>query len=274
MTGALRKNWLILPAFALLVGFFLLPSLDIVRSSLFDPDFTTKHFERIVDRSIYTTIFWRTLRVSLLVAVLAALVGYPVAYYISTRPRRTQFLLIFLIFVPLWMSILIRSYAWMVVLGRDGIINGALIGLGLTDEPVRMLFTTGAVYVAMLQILLPVQIVTSYGAMTEIDMDLIRAARVLGATPWQALRRVFIPLSLDGTLTGAIIVFMLSMGFFITPALIGSRQDLLLANLIETQVEQLNWGFASALGVLLLAGTIVTVALIRWIGGLLVRRIA
>jgi len=274
VTGALRKNWLILPAFALLVGFFLLPSLDIVRSSLFDPDFTTKHFERIVDRSIYTTIFWRTLRVSLLVAVLAALVGYPVAYYISTRPRRTQFLLIFLIFVPLWMSILIRSYAWMVVLGRDGIINGALIGLGLTDEPVRMLFTTGAVYVAMLQILLPVQIVTSYGAMTEIDMDLIRAARVLGATPWQALCRVFIPLSLDGTLTGAIIVFMLSMGFFITPALIGSRQDLLLANLIETQVEQLNWGFASALGVLLLAGTIVTVALIRWIGGLLVRRIA
>lgn len=274
MTGILRRNWLILPAIALLVGFFLLPSFDIVRSSLFDPDFTTEHFERIVNRSIYTTIFWRTLRVSLVIALLAALVGYPVAYFISTRPRRTQFLLIFLIFVPLWMSILIRSYAWMVVLGRDGIVNGALIGLGLTDEPVRMLFTTGAVYVAMLQILLPVQIVTCYGAMTEIDMDLIRAARVLGATPWQALRRVFIPLSLDGTLTGAIIVFMLSMGFFITPALIGSRQDLMLANLIETQVEQLNWGFASALGVLLLAGTIVTVALIRWIGGMLVRRIA
>ncbi|MCT8974177.1 ABC transporter permease [Microbaculum marinisediminis] len=270
----IRRNWLFLPAFALLVGFFLLPSLDIVRSSLFDPNFTTEHFDRVIDRSIYTTIFWRTLQVSLVIALLAALVGYPVAYFISTRPRRTQFLLIFLIFVPLWMSILIRSYAWMVVLGRDGIINGALIGLGLTEEPVRMLFTTGAVYVAMLQILLPVQIVTCYGAMTEIDMDLIRAARVLGATPWQALRRVFIPLSLDGTLTGAIIVFMLSMGFFITPALIGSRQDLMLANLIETQVEQLNWGFASALGVLLLAGTIVTVALIRWIGGRLVRRIA
>lgn len=274
MLTIIQRNWLLLPALAMLTGFFLLPSLDIIRASLFAPDFTTEHFERIIDRSVYLAIFWRTLKVSLLIALAAAIIGYPVAYYINTRSRQLQFLLIFLIFIPLWMSILIRSYSWMVVLGRDGIVNSALLGLGLTEEPVQMLFSSGAVFVAMLQILLPIQIVTCYGAMTEIDMDLIRAARVLGATRWQATRRVFIPLSLDGTITGAIIVFMLSMGFFITPALIGGRRDQLLGNLIESQVSQLNWGFASALGLLLLSGTIVMVVIIRWFGRRLVRWIS
>jgi ABC-type spermidine/putrescine transport system permease subunit I len=271
MLSAMRRSVLIWPAMALLLVFFLLPTLDVVRSSVMDPDFTTRHFDRIVDRPVFMTVFWRTIQVSLLVALVGAFIAYPVAYYISQKPRRTQFLLIFLIFIPLWMSILIRSYAWMVVLGRDGIANAALLGMGLTDQPVQMLFTSGAVLVAMLQILLPIQIVTAYSAMTEIDMDLMRAARVLGATPRQALRRVFIPLSFDGTMTGAIIVFMLSMGFFITPALVGGPRQQMLGNLIQFQVERLNWGFASALGLVLLVGTIVMVVLLRLGGRLVVK---
>ncbi len=266
-----KAGFLLVPALVLLLAFFLLPSLDVIQASLWDPDFSTQHFERIWDRSVYLRIFWRTLEVSLVVALLAALVGYPVAYFITLQPRRLQFLLIFLIFIPLWMSILIRSYAWMVLLGRDGIVNSALLGLGLVERPARLLFTTGAVYVAMLQILLPVQIVTCYAAMTEIDRDLVRTARVLGARPFEAFRRVFLPLSLDGTITGLLIVFMLSMGFFITPALVGGRGDIMLANLIQVQVEQLNWGFASALGVLLLVGTVTAVAIIRWLGRLFLR---
>lgn len=266
-----KSALLLVPALLLLVAFFLLPSLDVVQASLFDPDFTTRHFLRIAERGVYLKVFWRTLEVSAVVALLAAAIGYPIAYYINLQPRRLQFLLIFLIFIPLWMSILIRSYAWMVLLGRDGIVNTALLGLGLVDKPARLLFTTGAVYVAMLQILLPVQIVTCYSAMTEIDMDLVRSARVLGARPAQAFKRVFLPLSLDGTITGAVIVFMLSMGFFITPALVGGRGDMMLANLIQYQVEQLNWGFAAALGLLLLAGTVVAVAIIRQLGRLVVR---
>jgi ABC-type spermidine/putrescine transport system permease subunit I len=271
MLSAMRRSVLVWPAMALLLVFFMLPTLDVVRSSIMDPGFTTRHFDRIVDRPVFMTVFWRTVQVSLLVAVVGAIVAYPVAYFISQRPRRTQFLLIFLIFVPLWMSILIRSYAWMVVLGREGIANTALLGLGLSDEPVQMLFTAGAVHVAMLQILLPIQIVTAYSAMTEIDVDLMRAARVLGATQRQALRRVFIPLSFDGTMTGAIIVFMLSMGFFITPALVGGPRQQLLGNLIQFQVERLNWGFASALGLLLLAGTITMVVLLRLAGRFIVK---
>jgi len=262
---SILDTWLIWPAILMLLAFFLLPTLDIVRTSVFDPDFTTKYFFKIYDRSVYMAVLWRTIKVSIIVSVLCAIIAYPVSYYIVQRPRKQQFYFLFLVFIPLWMSVLIRSYAWMVVLGREGVINTALIGLGLTDEPTRMLFTSGAVYIAMVQILLPIQIVTCYSAMSEIDLDLVRAARVLGAKPWQAIRRVFLPLSLDGTITGAIIVFMLSMGFFITPALVGGRKDIMLANLIEFHVEQLNWGFASAIAILLLVGTISCVIVINWL---------
>lgn len=265
---------LIWPAFLLLLAFFLVPSLYIVQASIFDPAFTLGHFQAALGRSVYLQVLLRTVQVSLVVAVLTALIGYPVAYFINLQPRRIQFLLLFLIFVPMWMSILIRSYSWMVVLGRDGIINTALLGSGLTDEPIRLLFTTGAVYVAMVQILLPVQIIACFSAMTEIDMDLIRAARVLGARPAQAMRRVFLPLSLEGTITGAILVFMLSMGFFITPALVGGRRDIMIANLIDFHVQRLNWGFASALALLLVASAVVIVIVMRGIGARLIRWIA
>jgi len=273
MRETVRRTWLLWPALFLLLAFFLIPSFDIVRSSVMDPNFTTEHFERLVDRKVYMAVFWNTLQLSLMIAVLAAFLGFPAAYFISQQPRKTQFLLIFLIFIPMWMSILIRSYAWMVMLGRDGVVNTALLGLGLVETPARLLYTSGAVWVAMLQILLPIQIVTCYSAMTEIDMTVVRAARILGASPAQAMRRVFLPLSLDGTLTGAIIVFMLSMGFFITPALLGGPSDRLLGNLIEFQVERLNWGFASALGLLLLVGTLLAVVIIRQLGRLLLKRL-
>jgi putative spermidine/putrescine transport system permease protein len=273
MGDMVRRTWLLWPALLLLLGFFLVPSFDIVRSSLMDPEFTTEHFERLMDRKVYLAVFWKTLQLSLLIAVLAAFIGFPAAYFISQQPRKTQFLLIFLIFIPMWMSILIRSYAWMVMLDRDGVVNTALLGLGLVETPARLLYTSGAVHVAMLQILLPIQIVTCYSAMTEIDMKVVRAARILGATPAQAMRRVFLPLSFDGTLTGAIIVFMLSMGFFITPALLGGPSDRLLGNLIEFQVERLNWGFASALGLLLLVGTLLAVVIIRQLGRLMLKRL-
>jgi putative spermidine/putrescine transport system permease protein len=267
------KTWLLWPTMAMMLAFFLVPSLDIIRTSIFDPTFTIEHFTRFFTRSVYWTVFWKTVRISALVAVICAVVGYPVAYFISQRSRQNQFLLMFFIFIPLWMSVLIRSYTWMVVLGREGIINTTLINMGLIDEPVKLLFTTGAVYVAMVQILLPIQIISCFSAMTEIDMDLIRAARVMGARPLQAFRRVFLPLSLDGTVTGALIAFMLSMGFFITPALVGGRKDLMLANLIDFHVERLNWGFASTIALVLLVGTICSILIVRHISKQMLRRV-
>ncbi|MFP6824925.1 MAG: ABC transporter permease [Pseudohongiellaceae bacterium] len=267
-------KWLIWPAIILLILFILAPAVEIFRASIFDPEFTTEHINRILERDIYLTILWRTIKVSLIVSILSALIAYPVAYFIVKRPRQQQFAFLFLIFVPMWMNVLIRTYAWMVVLGREGIINSTMIALGLIDESIQMLFTSGAVYVSMIQILLPIQIVTCYSAMTEIDFDLIRAARILGASPAQAMRKVFLPLSLDGTITGMIIVFMLSMGFFITPALVGGPTDLMLGNLIEMQVEQLNWGFAAMIAILLFFSTLIIVLVLRRISKMLTKSLS
>lgn len=269
----ITRTWLLWPALFMLVAFFLVPTLDILRASFFDPEFTTKHFARLFTSNVYLDVLWRTIRLSVVVSLICAVIGYPVSYFIVQRPRKQQIFLLFLVFIPLWMSVLIRSYAWMVVLGREGVINALLIGFGFTDQPVKMLFTSSAVYIAMVQILLPIQIVTCYSAMSEIDLDLIRAARILGAKPWQAIRRVFLPLTLDGTVTGAIIVFMLSMGFFITPALVGGRKDIMMANLIEFQVNHLHWGFAAAISIVLLIGTVLSVIIIKRLSKILTRRL-
>tara|TARA_B110000003_G_scaffold228773_1_gene230380 strand:- start:332 stop:1180 length:849 start_codon:yes stop_codon:yes gene_type:complete len=255
--------WLLLPAVAMLLAFFLLPSLDILAKSVFDPNFTSEHFLKAIGRSVYRKVLLNTFQVALIVSTACVVIGYPVAYFIATQPRKRQFTYLFLIFVPLWMSILVRTYAWMVVLGREGILNTWLITLGITDEPVKMLYTTGTVYLAMIQILLPIQIITCFTAMSDINLDLIRAARVLGASKWQAIRRVFIPLSIEGTVSGFILVFMLTMGFFITPALVGGREDLMLGNLIEMNVGRLKWGFAAALAVVLLTVTMTCVVIFR-----------
>lgn len=258
-----RVHLLLWPSLLLLIAFFLIPSALIVRTSVLDPEFTLRHFEVLATRKVYWSVFAHTTTVSLTVAVLSALVGYPAAYFINSRPPRQQIFLLFLIFVPLWISVLVRSYSWIVALGREGIVNSLLMQLGFTEEPIKLLYTTSAVYVAMLQILLPVQIVACYSSMTEIDRGLVHAARILGASPIYAFKRVFFPLSLHGLVTGTVIVFMLSMGFFVTPALVGGRKDIFLGNLIEYHVGQLNWGFASSLAVLLVAGALTFVPVIR-----------
>lgn len=267
----IRQTWLLWPALLLLILFFVLPTLDVARTSVFDPDLTLRHLERFLTRSVYVDVLLRTLWVALVVAVACSAVGYPAAYFISRQPRQRQFMLMFLIFITMWMSVLIRSYAWIVVLGREGLINTLMMALDLIDSPQKLLYTSMAVYVAMVQILLPIQIVTCYGAMTEIDHSLVKAARGLGARPWQAFMRVYLPLSLPGTITAALIVFMLAMGFFITPALLGGRRDLLLGNLIEQQVGQLQWGFAAAMALVLLVATLGSIALANGLRGLLSR---
>ena len=259
----MRKRLTLLPGIALVVMLFVIPVGIVFQQGLFDPVFTTEHFNRFATRGAYVRIFWNTLQVSAVVALACLLIGYPIAYFIVRQPPARRPFLMFLVLVPMWMSILARTYAWMVVLGREGIINQTLLALGLIDEPVKMLFTTGAVYVAMVQIMLPVLIVTCFASMTEIDQSLLRAARIMGASPGKAFREVFLPLSAEGAITGTLIVFILSMGFFIVPALIGGRRDAMLANIISGQVAQTNWGFAASISIVLLVATLVILALVR-----------
>lgn len=257
----------LLPAIALALAMFAVPVGFVFAEAVFTPGFSLEHFERFFTRSAYLSVYRNTIVVSATVATLSLLLGYPMALFIVGRQARHRPLLLFLVLVPLWMSILVRTYAWMVVLGREGIVNTALQWLGLTDQPLTLMFTTGAVYVAMVQILLPIMIVTCYSAMTEIDPGLVRAARVCGAGPWAAFRRVFLPLSLEGALTGWSVIFILSMGFFIVPNLVGGRRDVLLGNLIVNQIGQANWGFGAAIAIVLLVSTIVLLVLVRAVLG-------
>lgn len=253
----------LLPALALALVMFAVPVVLVFQEALFDPGFTLEHFERFFSRAVFQTVFRNTLMVAAIVASACLLIGYPMALFIVTRRPARRPLLLFVVLVPMWMSILVRTYAWMVVLGREGMINQALLALGMIEAPLQLLYTSGAVYVAMVQILLPIMVVTCYSAMTEIDMGLIRAARVMGAGPIRAFRHVFLPLSLEGALTGWSVIFILSLGFFIVPALLGGRRDALIGNMIVNQVAQTNWGFAAAMAIVLLVATVLLLALVR-----------
>ncbi|MTI17481.1 ABC transporter permease [Rhodobacteraceae bacterium RKSG542] len=259
----MSKRIALLPGLAIICVMFLVPVGFVFQHGLFDPSFTTEHFTRFINRGAYMRIFWTTLQVSSVVALACLIIGYPIAYFIVRQPSRRRPMLIFLVLVPMWMSILSRTYAWMVVLGKEGIINQTLLWVGLIDEPLKLLFTTGAVYVSMIQIMLPILIVTCFSSMTEIDQSLMRSARIFGASPFKAFREVFLPLSLEGAITGTLIVFILSMGFFIVPALVGGRKDTMLANIISSQVSTGNWGFAAALSIVLLTATLLVMFAVR-----------
>lgn len=254
---------LLAPALALAGALFVLPLLFTVEVGLFETSDVGAHLRRFLNRGAYLEVFYRTVWVSLAVAGLCTLIGYPVAYFIARQPADRRALLIFLVLVPMWMSILVRTYSWMVVLGREGLVNATVLALGLASQPLQLMYTTGAVYLAMVQILLPFGIMACLSAMADIDDGLVRAARILGASPAEAFRRVYLPLSLEGVGTGFTLTFMLSMGFFIIPALVGGPRDALLANLIATQVEHTNWSFAAALSCVLLLATLAIVTIIR-----------
>jgi len=260
----------ILPALLLALVFFLIPVGIMFYQGLFDPHFTTEHFARFWYRGAYLRIFVNSVKISTVVGLLCVIIGYPTAYFIVRRRPAARPILLFLVLVPMWMSVLVRTYAWMVLLGREGIINMALMAVGLIDAPVRMMYTTGAVYVAMVQILLPIAVITCYGTMADIDQGLLRAARVMGARPFAAFRRVFLPLSLEGAVTSFLIVFVLSMGFFIVPALVGGPKDTMVANIIATQVAKANWGFAASVALVLLVFTLTAMTLIRVISARLI----
>jgi ABC-type spermidine/putrescine transport system permease subunit I len=263
-----------IPGVLLVFAFLLVPSLDTFHASVFNPEFSLHYFQELLVRPAYLDVLARTISVALVVAVLSAVVGFPIAYYISMQPSSRQVWLLYLFLIPMWMSALIRSYVWIVLIGREGVVNEMLKAMHFVDHPLRMMYTTGAVYVAMLQIMLPIQVFNSYSAMKDVDLDLIKAARVLGAKPRQAMRRVFLPLSIKGTSTGAAIVFMMSTGFFITPALVGGPKDIMLGNLIAFHIERMNSGFAAALGVALLISATIGVLVIKKTGDLLARRLA
>ena len=207
------------------------------------------------NQSIYLTLFWRTLKLSLLITVLCLALAYPISYLLSTLSVKTSNLLLILVLLPFWTSLLVRTTAWIALLQQEGVINDLLVGIGLISDEGRLVMihnATGTV-IAMTHILLPFMVLPLYSVMKTIPPTYMRAAKNLGATPTVAFIRVYFPNTVAGIGAGSILVFIISIGYYITPALVGGVDGTLISNFIAYHMSQsLNWGLAAALGVILL----------------------
>jgi len=220
-----------IPALALLAVLFAYPVLRLMALSV--EGGSLAWYAKALGESLYLEVFWITIRIAIIVTLATLVLSYPVAYFLATTSRLGAALGFALVILPLWTSILVRTYAWMVLLGRNGVVIG------------------------MVHVLMPYMVLPIYAAMRRVDPDLLQAAEGLGAGTLRIFRRVFLPLSAQGIYAGCILVFVLSVGFFITPALLGGGRVIMIAVLIEQQVRDvLNWSFASALASVLLVVTI------------------
>jgi putative spermidine/putrescine transport system permease protein len=258
-----RTVLLMLPAFAMLVVVFLTPLVWFFIQTLFaDPSVLWDKIATVATSSAMLRAIVTTNWISALVTATVLLTGYPIAYYLANRSGPRFTLVLFCIVVPYFTSVIVRTYSWMVLLGRTGLINQALQALGLTDAPLPLLYNKTGIVIGMTYVLLPYMVLTLFAAMKSIDANLIRAARGMGAGGPMIFWRIYLPLSMHGVISGALIVFILSIGFFITPALMGGPSDVMVAMLIERSVEiTLDWPAAAVMSLLLLAVTLVLYAI-------------
>ena len=214
-------------------------------------------YEKALTGGLYTTVLLRTFEIAAIVTACCLLIGYPVAFFLATTTTLWRAVGFAFVMLPLWTSVLVRTYAWMVLLGRNGVINRMLIDFGLMDQPLPMLNSRMAVILGMVHVMLPFMILPIYSAVTRIDPDLAKAARGLGASGPRIVTTIYLPLTLRGIVAGVTLVFVVSLGFYITPALLGGGKVLMFAMVIEQQVREfLAWNFAGALSVILLAVTL------------------
>jgi putative spermidine/putrescine transport system permease protein len=262
----LNRTWiLMLPAFAMLAVVFLAPLGWFFDQTLFidnDPGLLWPQIVSVVTSRAVLQAIVTTNWISLLVTTSVLLMGYPIAYYLANHRGMRFTLVVFCIVVPYFTSVIVRTYSWMVLLGRTGLINQALQGFGLTDAPQPLLYNKTGIVIGMTYVLLPYMVLTLFAAMRTIDGNLLRAARGMGASGMMTFWRIYLPLSLHGVISGALIVFILSIGFFITPALMGGPSDVMVAMLIERSVEiTLDWSAAAVMSLFLLVVTLVLYAI-------------
>ena len=256
---------LILPAFALLGAVFVVPLVWFFVETLAAEGGVAAlaaHAAAVLASKPVVTALITTNWISLLVTGFVLIVGYPIAYHLANSRGLGFTLVLFCVIVPYFTSLIVRTYSWMVLLGRNGLVNQALLAAGLVETPVPLLYNKFGILVGMAYVLLPYMVLTLYAAMRAIDPSLMRVARGLGASAPYAFLRVYLPLSAHGIVSGSLVVFILAIGFFVTPALMGGPSDVMIAMLIERAVEiTFDWPSAAIMSLLLLAVTLILYAL-------------
>jgi ABC-type spermidine/putrescine transport system permease subunit I len=256
--GLLARAWavptlLLAPCLIWIFAFFLLPLGLMCWRSLATEGFSLAPYATLFTSPLYVKVLLTTLKMASIATVCALLLAYPIAYRLTMTSGKVRGAILLFILIPYWVDIIVRSFSWLIMLGDNGLINKALIGLGLVSDPLALLYNSFSVLVAMTQILLPITIVTLFGAMLRIDRTLMAAATIHGADDWQVFRTVFFPLSLPGVYGAGLLAFILALGFYVTPALLGSPKETMIAQTIMVDASQLlDWAQASAAGAVLL----------------------
>ena len=252
---------LLLPCAAWILIFFIVPLGLMTGRSLSQNGVSLSIYWEVLTSPQYIKVMLNSLKIVTLTTIVTLILGYPVAYALTVSRGWTRIVILTLVTIPYWVDVIVRSFSWLIVLGDNGILNKALIGAGLIGRPLPLLFNLVSVLLGMVQILLPMMIITLFGAMLRIDRNLLLAARIHGATDFQAFWRVFFPLSLPGVTGACMLVFVIGLGFYVTPALLGSPAETMISQTIMIEAnENFDYERASAAGVLLLLITMALVA--------------
>jgi putative spermidine/putrescine transport system permease protein len=253
---------LILPAFLLMTAFYVAPIAQVLAISFTEPAPGLGNYERLFTSESVQRVILTTLRICVMTTALALLLGYVLAYRISLASATAQRWWILAVLVPLWISVLVRAFAWVTLLRRQGLVNEALLGAGLIAEPLALVWNEFGIVVGMVHYMVPYAVLPMLASMREIDPRLLSAARGLGASRVTIFRSVFLPLSLPGLLAAGVLVFIFSLGFYITPAILGGGKTLMVAEWIGLQIlDLLRWGLGTMMATVLVVAILATLAI-------------
>ncbi len=269
MTRFDRRIWLLAPAALILLIAFIGPVGWLLSRAFTQPRLGFGNFEQLWLRPVYLRVIWNTVLISAAVTPICVLLGFPVAHAMTMAGPRLRRWLIFLVLLPFWTSLLVRTFATVILLQRTWPINALLVGLGLVGQPLPLLYNMTGVLAGAVQVLLPFVIFPLYASMLRIEPSYMQAAMTLGARPVRAFLRVYLPLTFPGLMTGTSLVFISTLGYYVTPAMLGGPRQLMIAQLIQEQIGDFgNWGMAGALALVLLATTAVVLGVLHATVGL------
>lgn len=263
-----REVAFVAPLFLVMVFAFNIPIVLLLLWSVLRPEPTLAHYQQFLSSPLYAKVMANTFEIALIATGVCAALGYPLAYWMRSLSPGRQLIAISLVVLPFWVSILVRTYAWIVVLGNAGLVNRTLMALGIVGSPVSFLYNLNGVTLGTANILLPFVVLPLFAAMVRIDDRLLQAASSLGASDWRVFWRIFFPLSLPAFAAGSVLVFILTLGFFITPAILGGGRVTMIANMLDILINRLpRWELAATISTILLVLTLVCYAGYRWLAG-------
>tara|TARA_B100000945_G_C20423866_1_gene619367 strand:+ start:2982 stop:3869 length:888 start_codon:yes stop_codon:yes gene_type:complete len=259
----LKEQWLLLglatPSILTIIAIIMIPLGWLFYLSFIGKggEFSLENYQRMIEYKSYFRVYIITFEVSILTTLVCILIGYPLAYFLSQLPQRFAGFFMLTVLLPFWTSLLVRTYAWLVLLQKKGLLNEFAMQIGLWETPIKLVHNMTGTLIGMAHIMLPFLVLPLYGAMRRIEPEMMQAAANLGAKPVHAFWKIFFPMSLPGMVAGSLIVFVLCLGFYVTPAVLGGGRVVMVATQITAILEnQFNWGAASALGVVLLLATL------------------